>query len=113
MQRGTPVDVRVGQKSYRVVSSSDPKTLERLSGLVEEKLTAVGSRHPDALVLAALALAHDIDRLERENNQLRHRLRERLTALVARVDDVLEHVDENAEPLAPPGAEPQPAETTV
>lgn len=103
MQRGTPVDVRVGQKTYRVVSSSDQRTLERLAALVDQKLSEIDSRHPDRLVLAALALAHDLDRVQGEHERLRRRTREQLGSLLTRVDDALDHVDENGEPLPTPG----------
>jgi cell division protein ZapA len=102
MQRGTPVDVRVGQKTYRVVATSDHPTLERLAALVDQKLSQIDSRHPDALVLAALALAHDVDELGKENQRLRGRTRHMLGTLLSRVDEALDHVDENGDPLPPP-----------
>lgn len=96
------VDVHVGNKSYRLVASTDRETLQRLAGRVDSKLKSVGSRHPDALVLAAIALAHDVERLEAENRRHVARSREMLKSLLARVDDALEFVDENGDPLPLP-----------
>jgi cell division protein ZapA len=95
------VEVRVGTKAYRIVASADPETLTRLAALVDRKLQQVGSRHPDALVLAALALAHDVERLEGECRRVTARSQSMLKSLLSRVDEALEYVDENGDPLPP------------
>jgi cell division protein ZapA len=104
MAQPEAVDVQVGNKNYRLVASADRATLLRLAGMVDTKLRSVGSRHPDALVLTAIALAHDIERLEAENRRHVARSRQMLNTLLARVDDALEYVDENGDPLPTPAA---------
>jgi cell division protein ZapA len=110
MAQPDAVDVQVGNKNYRLVASADRATLLRLAAIVDSKLRAVGSRHPDALVLTAIALAHEIERLEAENRRQLARSREMLKTLLARVDDALEYVDENGDPLPTPAASSNVAE---
>jgi cell division protein ZapA len=84
------VQLRVGGQTYRVVSSADEEELGRLAAVVDAKLAAVvppgRAITPQALLLAAMALAHELEE-ERE--------RGRATALHARdaVGRILERVD--------------------
>ncbi|MFZ5895922.1 MAG: cell division protein ZapA [Myxococcota bacterium] len=107
---GNPVELRVGGQSYRVVASADEAELRRLAGVVDARLRSLSqpNRHisPQALVLAAIALAHDLE----EERALRRRAEERskqmLRALLQRIDAVLE------ETPAPPEADFAGAEPT-
>jgi len=84
------VQLRVGGQTYRVVSSADEEELGRLAAVVDAKLAAVvppgRAITPQALLLAAMALAHELEE-ERE--------RGRATALLARdaVGRILERVE--------------------
>jgi len=62
---GRTVQLRVGGQTYRVVTSATDDELDRLRLLVEDKLAQVAPPgrpvNPQALLLAALALAHDLE----------------------------------------------------
>ncbi len=62
---GRTVHVRVGGQSYRVTTSATDAELTRLASLVDEKIaTVVPSGRtvtPQAMLLAAMALAHDLE----------------------------------------------------
>lgn len=99
----SPVELVIAGRSYRLVSSSSPAELKRLAQIVEERLQQLGAgaqTHPQALLLVALALAHDLSEAETRNADLRTRSRRAVEGLLARVDDALGHVDENGVPLA-------------
>lgn len=97
------VEVTVGGKTYRLVSSTDRDTLARLAEMVDTKLDEIDSRHPQALLLAALALANDVLELRHQNKLQHDRTRQMLNALLGRVDHALDHMDENGDALpAPP-----------
>lgn len=96
------VEVTVGKQTYRLVASADRDTLHRLAELVDEKLEQLDSRHPQALLLAALALANDVLELRRQNSRLSAQTRRMLESLLTRVDSALDHKDENGEPLNSP-----------
>lgn len=101
-----PHEVRIGGKAYRLVTSADPTTLRRLAQLVDEKLKAIDSRHPDAILLAALALANDVEVLAAEKRALSSKSRAMLESLLYRVDDALDHVDEDGNALPPVRSSP-------
>lgn len=104
-----PLDLTVGGRRYRVASSADPEKVRELASLVEDKLREVGgaqTSHPQAFLLVALALANDLleERAARSADQrdmelLRRRSAESVREMLSRVDQALEHVDENAMPL--------------
>jgi cell division protein ZapA len=98
-----PHEVRIGGKAYRLVTSAEPDALDRLAKLVDEKLKAIDSRHPDAILLAALALANDVEALSSQKRALSSKSRAMLESLLARVDGALDHIDEdgNALPSVP------------
>ncbi len=103
------VEVSVGGQSYRLVASSGEQTLQRYAGVVNERLRALTgtdrTSHPQAMLLVAMALAHD---LEQERAQRRADLdgaEAMLRQLLERVNEALDGVDENGDPLpaAPAG----------
>ena len=100
---GEPIDLRVAGHSYRVVSSADRATLERLASIVEERLTQmVGHGRPapvQSLLLVAMALARDVEAERERTKQAERRARDMLTTVLARIDAALDSVDENGEPL--------------
>lgn len=59
------VQLRVGGQTYRVVTSASEEELQRLAAVVDEKLAAVvpagRAVSPQAMLLAAIALAHDVE----------------------------------------------------
>ncbi len=103
MERRT-VELRIAGQSYRLVSSAPPAELQRLAGIVESKLVEVapkGRAQPQALILAAMALAHDVEEERSQRESLEKRTRDVLRRVLVRIDDVLEPSEGGGE--APPG----------
>jgi cell division protein ZapA len=105
---GAPVELRVGGQTYRVVASADEQELRRLASIVDTKLrelTAPGRQiSPQALLLAALALAHDLEEERERRVVVENRWREKLTSMLQRIDaalDVTAVVEPRAEAEAP------------
>ncbi|HEX8792635.1 MAG TPA: cell division protein ZapA [Polyangiaceae bacterium] len=92
MDRRT-VELRIGGQAYRVVTSSPQDELQRLADLVESKLAEVGPKgraQPQALLLAALALAHEVESERGRRETLERRTRDLLRRVLVRIDDALE-----------------------
>ena len=91
---GAPVELRVGGQTYRVVASANEQELRRLADIVDNKLrelTAPGRQiSPQALLLAALALAHDLEEERERRVAVEHRWREKLTSMLKRIDAALD-----------------------
>lgn len=88
MERRT-VELRIGGQKYRVVSSADDAELQRLAGMVSSKLSELSSGAvvaPQAMLLAALALAHDAETERRRRESVEGRTRELLQRLLVRID---------------------------
>ena len=97
--RGRAVNLRVGGSTYRVVSSAEEGKLQRLAAALEAKLSELGPRAttgPNALLLAALALAHDAEEERSSREQLERRTRDLLRRVLVRVDGCIESVDDLA-----------------
>lgn len=118
-----PIEVVVGGKAYRVIASESAEVLQRLARSVDDKLAEVappGQPVPErALLLAALALAHDLDEERARRRELEGQLRQRLRGVLSQIDRALGS-SASAAPLpdaterdpatSPPGArEPVPA----
>ena len=91
---GAPVELRVGGQTYRVVASADEQELRRLADIVDTKLrelTAPGRQiSPQALLLAALALAHDLEEERERRVTVEQRWREKLTSMLQRIDAAID-----------------------
>jgi cell division protein ZapA len=91
---GTPVELRVGGQTYRVLASAEESELRRLADIVDGRLramTAPGRQvSPQTLLLAAIALAHDLEQERSRREQVEVRSREMLRTLLSRVDAALE-----------------------
>jgi cell division protein ZapA len=98
------VEVNVGGQLYRLVTSSGEQSLHRYAGVVNERLRDLtGSErpnHPQAMLLVALALAHDLEEERARNSALRDQAETMLRELLDRVDAALDGVDENGDPLS-------------
>jgi cell division protein ZapA len=101
------VELRVGGQTYRVVASASEDELRRLASVVDARLRAVTPPGrpvtPQALLLAALALAHDLEQEQSKNQKLAVRSREMLGSILTRIDAAIGTVSE-----APPADEPMP-----
>ncbi len=91
------VVLTVGSREYKVVSSSSAEELEHLADLVNERLASFGGRSEpsQALVLAALALAHDLEEERQRARAAERRSRDMLRRVLVRLDSVLD-IDEGA-----------------
>lgn len=91
---GTPIELRVGGQTYRVLASAEESELRRLAQVVDERLrslTAPGRQvSSHTLVLAAIALAHDLEQERSLRHRTEQRSREMLRTLLARVDAALQ-----------------------
>jgi len=91
---GVPVELRVGGQTYRVVASAGEDELRRLAAIVDTRLRAVTAPgrpvSPQALLLAALSLAHDLEDERSRNVKLAHRSREMLGSIMSRLDKAIE-----------------------
>jgi cell division protein ZapA len=105
MERRT-VQLRLAGQTYRVVTTASDAELKRFVSMIDEKLSAMPhgkSLHPQALLLATLALAHDLEEERARSQRIEARAKETLVRLVERIDAALDEggVDD-AEVLAPP-----------
>jgi cell division protein ZapA len=93
MSRRTVV-VTVGAREYKVVSSASEEELTRLAQTVSAKLTEVAPQGrpepPQALLLAALALAHDLEEERLRARSLERKSRDMLRRVLVRLDGVLD-----------------------
>ncbi len=85
-----PVELRVGGQTYRVVASATEDELRRLAAIVDERLRAItppGRQvSSQTLLLAALALAHELEEEKSKNSKLATRSREMLGSILTRID---------------------------
>ncbi len=91
---GTPVELKVGGQVYRVVASSEEAELKRLAEIVDTRLRSLASPgrqvSPQMMLLAALALAHDLEEERARRVRVESRAKEMLASVLERIDAVLE-----------------------
>ncbi len=91
--RSNNVAVRVGGQSYQLRSSVPEDELRRLADVVDARIRALvppgRAIPPTAIVLAAIALVHDLEAERAARAQDRQLARERVTGLLGRVDKAL------------------------
>ena len=96
----TPVALTVGGQSYRIVANVPEETLRQFGAVVEARireLVPLGKPvPPTAILLAAIALAHDLDEERGKREQVEARSRDVLRRLLARIDDALEAPEETS-----------------
>src|SRR5262249_23527896 len=90
---GRTVQLRVGGQTYRVVTSASDDGLLRLAAVVDEKLATVvppgRAISPQAMLLAAMALAHDLEEERSRSAHLAARARGAFDRMLKRVDSAL------------------------
>lgn len=90
---GRTVQLRVGGQTYRVVTSASEDELQRLAAVVDEKLAAVVPPgrpvSPQAMLLAAMALAHDLEEERSRSAQVTARAKSAFGRMLQRVDAAL------------------------
>ena len=91
------VELRVAGQNYRVVSSVSEDDLRRLAAVVGSKLVEVAGKGrgspPQAMLLAAIALAHELESQRDGKLRLERRTRDLLRRMLARVDAALEPLE--------------------
>lgn len=87
------VQLRVGGQSYRVVTSASDDELQRLASAVDSKLATVSppgrAPAPQALLLAAMALAHDLEAERARSEAVVRRFKDAFGRILGRVDAAL------------------------
>lgn len=90
---GRAIELRVGGQSYRVVTTASPDDLERFAAMVDEKLAphlAPGRPpHPNAMLLAAISLAHELEHERAQGAKIRSRARVIVESVMNRIDSTL------------------------
>ncbi len=92
MDRRT-VELRIAGQSYRLVSSAPAEELQHLAEVVEAKLTEIapkGKAQPQALLLAAMALAHELEGERGRRESLERRTLDLMRRMLVRIDDAME-----------------------
>jgi cell division protein ZapA len=92
MDRRT-VELRIAGQNYRLVSSAPADELQRLADAVEAKLAEIapkGKAQPQALLLAAMALAHEVETERDRRESLERRTRDLMRRMLVRIDDAIE-----------------------
>jgi cell division protein ZapA len=92
-----PVQLRVAGQSYRVVSSASEEDLQRLADTVSAKVAELSPRNkaaPQAVLLAAISLAHELEEERARRVSLERRARDVLRRVLVRIDDVMDATSE-------------------
>lgn len=109
---GSPVELKVGGQTYRVVASAEESELKRLADLVDARLRSMSAPgrpiSPQSLLLAAISLAHDLEEEKKKRAQLEARSKEMLRGVLARIDAAIEASDEKADGEGEPSEPPPP-----
>ncbi|MBX3222154.1 MAG: cell division protein ZapA [Labilithrix sp.] len=91
---GRAVSLRIAGQSYKVVSTASEEELQRLADTVTakvEELTPLGkSAAPQAVILAAMALAHELEEERSRRLSVERRAKEMLRRVLGRIDDALD-----------------------
>ena len=91
---GRPVSLRIAGQSYKVVSSASEEELQRLADTVTAKVEAITPHGkavaPQAVILAAMALAHELEEERARRLMVEQRAKEMLRRLLGRIDDALD-----------------------
>jgi cell division protein ZapA len=98
MDRRT-VELQIAGQSVRLVSSAPEDELHRLARMVEAKLGVLGPRgrvQSQALLLAAMALAHEVETERDRREAVERRARDFMRRMLVRIDDALEPFDSEA-----------------
>lgn len=96
MERRT-VQLKVAGQTYRVVTSASEDELRRLSDVVGSKLTILTPPgrpiQPQALLLAAISLAHDLEEERAKREGVERRARDLMRRVLVRIDAALDDLD--------------------
>jgi cell division protein ZapA len=92
-----PVELRIAGRSYRVVTSAAPDELKRLADVVDAKIAEVSPKGRSdgghAVLLAAIALAHELEAEQARRASLEGRTRTLLKRVLGGIDSALEPLE--------------------
>ena len=90
---GRPISLRIAGQSYKVVSSSSEEELQRLAGTVNAKVEEIvppgKAANGQAVLLAAIALAHELELERARRVQVERRAKDMLKRVLGQLDDAL------------------------
>jgi cell division protein ZapA len=99
---GSPVELTVGGQTYRVVATAEEPVLQRLANVVDAKLRKLSGPGrpiaPQAMLLAAMTLAHELEEERARRREVERKAREMLTNVLERIDNALEEAEAAARP---------------
>jgi cell division protein ZapA len=92
------VALTIGGQTYRVRSAATEPELRRLAAMVDARLRIIsGSQQnslaPQALLLVAIALAHDLEHEHSLRKRLEHETQATLQLLLDRIDGAIQNAD--------------------
>lgn len=94
MQSRGPVAVTVGGQAYRLVASVPEEELRRLAAVVDARIREIVPRGKpvtaNAVLLAAMSLAHDLEAVTGEKQALEAKSRDLMRRLLTRIDEALD-----------------------
>jgi cell division protein ZapA len=98
-----PVELQIAGQNFRVTSSAPEADLRRLAQAVEAKIGEVAprGRYPgsQAVLLAAIALAHEVETERARCESLERRTRELLERVLVRIDGALVPLEADESPV--------------
>lgn len=80
-------------QTYKVVTSAEATEVQRLAQTVDAKVTEISRGKPatpQAVLLAAIALAHELEEERARREALERRTRDLLRRVLMRIDDAIE-----------------------
>lgn len=97
-----PQSIRIGGTTYRVTTTASDEEVERLSGLVDQRLRALNKQNrpvtPQMFLLVAMSFAHDAEAAEAKRRATKHDAENAVRGLLARIDAALAEADAAPEP---------------
>jgi cell division protein ZapA len=88
------IQLRVAGQTFKVVSSADEGELRQLAAVVDDRVSALVPKGrpipPNAILLAAIALAHDLQDERDQRSSLQRRTRDVLRRVLMRIDHALD-----------------------
>ena len=89
---GRPVSLRVAGQAYKVFSSASEEELQRLADTVSAKVEELAHGKgpaPQAVLLAAMALAHELENERARRLFVERRAQDMLRRVLGHIDDAL------------------------
>ena len=100
MERKPPLALMVGGQTYKVHASVPEPTLRRLAAVVDQRIRELVPAGkpvpPTAILLAAVALANDLEEERDKRAALEAKSRDLMRRLLTRIDEALEEGAEGA-----------------